>query len=188
MPTARRCAISDDLPQNTGGYRRAAHMTCGEVSGKAISRRWARGHGIRSSRWFLAGLPDSPAGPRQRLRENALCHRSRAPSNPLQDRLAISSHSGPKPSDRTLQFLRGYNLADDLPGDPRKLLVEVEQIVQKEPSAEANYAAAEVAYIGGVKLQRKSDTAGTADLYAAAVVACPLLPDGPRIASGSQSL
>ena len=83
-----------------------------------------------------------------------------APSNPLQDRLAISSHSGPKPSDRTLQFLRGYNLADDLAGDPRKLLAEVEQVVRQEPSAEANYAAAEVAYIGGVKLQRKSDTAG----------------------------
>ena len=103
-----------------------------------------------------------------------------APNNPLQDRLSISSHSGPKPSQRTLQFLRSYNLADDLAGDPRKLLAEVDQVVQKEPSPEANYAAAEVAYIGGVKLQRKSDAPGARDMYAAAVVHAHFYLMGPE--------
>ena len=109
-----------------------------------------------------------------------------APENPLQESLAISSHSGPKPSERTLEFLRSYNLADDLAGDPRKLLAQVEQmkIVQREPSPEGNYAAAEVAYIGGVKLQRKSDAAGARDLYASAVVHAHFYLMGPEWREG----
>ncbi len=102
-----------------------------------------------------------------------------APENPLQDRLSLSARGGPKPSPRTMQFLRSYNLDDGLAGDPRALLANVEAIVEREPSPDANYAAAEVAYIGARKLQRKSDTAGSRDLYAAAVVHAHFYLMGP---------
>jgi pimeloyl-ACP methyl ester carboxylesterase len=107
-----------------------------------------------------------------------------APDNPLQDQLSLASHSGPKPSQRTLQFLRTYNLADDLASDPRELLADVEAIVQKEPTPEGNYAAAEVAYIGARKLQKKSDAAGARDLYAAAVVHAHFYLMGPSSVAG----
>jgi pimeloyl-ACP methyl ester carboxylesterase len=107
-----------------------------------------------------------------------------APSNPLEDRLAMSAHGGPKPSQRTLEFLRDYNLLDNPADDPRELLGKVEQIVQQEPSPEANYAAAEIAYIGGVKLQRKADTRGARDMYAAAVVHAHFYLMGPEARDG----
>jgi pimeloyl-ACP methyl ester carboxylesterase len=107
-----------------------------------------------------------------------------APDNPLQERLSLSSHGGPKPTERTLQFLRNNNLAEDLAGDPRKLLAKVEEIVQEEPSPEANYAAAEVAYIGGLKLQRKADAAGSRNMYAAAVVHAHFYLMGPEWREG----
>jgi hypothetical protein len=106
------------------------------------------------------------------------------PDNPLQERLSIASHSGPKPTERTLQFLRNYDLTDDPAGDPRKLLMEVEAVVQREPSPDANYAAAEVAYIGGVRLARKADTAGARDMYSAAVVHAHFYLMGPEPREG----
>ena len=41
------------------------------------------------------------------------------PSNPLIEELHLASWSGPKPSPRTMQVLRVYNLADDIEGDTR---------------------------------------------------------------------
>ena len=36
------------------------------------------------------------------------------PKSPLIDELNLTSSGGPKPSDRTIQLLRVYNLSDDL--------------------------------------------------------------------------
>lgn len=107
-----------------------------------------------------------------------------APDNPLQQTLSLSARGGPKPSQRTLQFLRSYNLADDLAGDPRQLLARVEAIVQREPSPEANYAAAEMAYIGALKLQRKPDVPAARDLFAAAVLHAHFYLMGPDEIAG----
>ena len=39
------------------------------------------------------------------------------PKSPLIDELNLASYGGPKPSERTMQLLRVYNLSDDLSGD-----------------------------------------------------------------------
>lgn len=108
----------------------------------------------------------------------------RAPDNPLQDRLSLTASGGPKPSPRTMQFLRSYDLESDLSADPRTLLAGVEAVARREPSPDANYAAAEVAYIGARKLQQKSDAAGARDLYAAAVVHAHFYLMGPSGVAG----
>src|SRR5262245_16964690 len=69
------------------------------------------------------------------------------PRNPLAGTLDLVSRSGPKPTERTLQLLRRYNLADDWHGDRVGLLGRLEQIQQREPARENEYAMAELAYI-----------------------------------------
>ena len=91
------------------------------------------------------------------------------PHNPLADSLSLFLRKGPQPSDRTVQFLRSYALADELAGDPHVLLGKVQQIVDKEPSPDSVYAIAELAYVGGAKLQAKKDSHAALDLQAAAV-------------------
>jgi pimeloyl-ACP methyl ester carboxylesterase len=91
------------------------------------------------------------------------------PHNPLADSLSLFSRKGPQPSERTVQFLRGYALADELDGDPHKLLEHVQRIVDREPNPDNVYALAELAYVGGAKLQKKKDSPAALDLHAAAV-------------------
>jgi pimeloyl-ACP methyl ester carboxylesterase len=92
-----------------------------------------------------------------------------APHNPLAESLSLFSKSGPQPSPRTMQFVRTHGLADELKEDPRKLLGNVQEIVDKEPSPNNVYALAELAYVGGAKLQQKKDPQDALDLHAAAV-------------------
>jgi len=68
-----------------------------------------------------------------------------------------------------MQFVRSYGLADELKGDPRKLLTNVQEIVDRETSPDNVYALAELAYVGGAKLQRNKDPQDALDLDAAAV-------------------
>ncbi|HEV3418575.1 MAG TPA: alpha/beta fold hydrolase [Pirellulales bacterium] len=92
-----------------------------------------------------------------------------APHNPLAESLSLFSRAGPQPSDRTMQFLRSYGLVDELNGDPHKLIEKVQTIVDREPSPDSIYAIAELAYVGGAKLQKNKDPSKALDLYAAAV-------------------
>lgn len=69
------------------------------------------------------------------------------PRNPLAGTLGLLSPGGPKPTSRTLQLLRRYDLEKDLSGDRASLIARMEDIQRREPSREHEYAMAEVAYI-----------------------------------------
>lgn len=93
------------------------------------------------------------------------------PNNPLTERLQILSSKGPQPTDRTLQLLRRYDLAEQLKADRTGLLARIEEIERQEPSREHHYAIAELAYLDAKRLEKeKPDAAlemyGTALLHA----------------------
>src|SRR6476646_3268135 len=69
------------------------------------------------------------------------------PRNPLAGTLNLVSRGGPKPTDRTTQLLRRYDLEGELHGDRASLLARLEDIQRREPDREHEYAMAEVAYI-----------------------------------------
>ena len=77
------------------------------------------------------------------------------PKNPLVETLSLTAKGGPKPSERTLQFLRVYGLTEDLGGDPQKLLQKVQLVVEREPSPESVYAIAELSYLEGKRVETR---------------------------------
>ena len=93
----------------------------------------------------------------------------KVPQSPLVDRLKLTARSGPRPSGRTEQFLRVYDLVDDEEHDPRKLLEKVQEIIDREPSADKIYAFAELAYLEAKKAE-DHDPRLALDLYGASVL------------------
>ena len=69
------------------------------------------------------------------------------PRNPLATSLNLVSRKGPKPTKRTMQLLRRYDLANQWNGDRKVLLTRLEEIQLREPDRENEYAMAELAYI-----------------------------------------
>lgn len=69
------------------------------------------------------------------------------PRNPLAGTLDLLDPGGPKPTDRTTQLLRRYDLDADFHGDRAALLARLEDIQRREPDREHEYAMAEIAYI-----------------------------------------
>src|SRR5688572_10322951 len=69
------------------------------------------------------------------------------PRNPLAGSLDLVSPGGPKPTDRTIQLLRRYDLKDEFKGDRAALLSRLEDLQRREPDRELEYAMAEIAYI-----------------------------------------
>lgn len=69
------------------------------------------------------------------------------PRNPLAGSLDLLAPGGPKPTARTMQLLRRYDLEKELDGDRATLLARLEEIQRREPYPEHEYAIAEVAYI-----------------------------------------
>ncbi len=76
------------------------------------------------------------------------------PRNPLAGTLNLVSRSGPKPTDRTMQLLRRYDLESELHGDRASLLARLEDIQRREPNREHEYAMAEVAYITATQSEK----------------------------------
>ena len=91
------------------------------------------------------------------------------PNSPLAEVLDLGSWRGPKPSPRTVQLLRVYNLSDDLEGDFRPLLKKLQAIDDREPSADTAYAMSELAFLGGKKTE-PLDKRVALDLYGASVL------------------
>ena len=91
------------------------------------------------------------------------------PKSPLIDQLNLTSYGGPKPSDRTIQLLRVYNLSDDLRGDYSTLLKKLQAINDREPAADTVYAQAELAFLAAKKTERH-DKQAALDLYGASVL------------------
>lgn len=79
------------------------------------------------------------------------------PRNPLAGTLSLVSRKGPKPTDRTRQLLRRYNLTGLWNGDRASLLAQLEQIQQREPDRENEYAMAELAYIAAKQSDEMPD-------------------------------
>jgi len=91
------------------------------------------------------------------------------PQNPLAERLNLFARGGPRPSARTMQLLRRHDLHEKIDDDPQELVNDVYDIVVAEPTPEKVYALAEVAYLGGRKVEHK-DRRLALDLYGASVV------------------
>jgi pimeloyl-ACP methyl ester carboxylesterase len=68
------------------------------------------------------------------------------PKNPLVGTLDLVSPGGPKPTPRTRQLVRRYNLSE-LNGDRAAQIARLEEIQRSEPDREHEYAMAELAYI-----------------------------------------
>jgi pimeloyl-ACP methyl ester carboxylesterase len=115
--------------------------------------------------WLAIALALAAAG----CASNKMVTLRAVPHNALADELKLNSREGPQASPRTVQFLRVYDLADNLQGDPRKLLDCIQAIIEREPSAENVYAFAEVAYLEAIKAD-KHDPQLAMDLYGASVV------------------
>jgi pimeloyl-ACP methyl ester carboxylesterase len=76
------------------------------------------------------------------------------PRNPLTGTLDLLSPGGPKPTERTTQLLRRYDLERELSGDRAALLSRLEDIQRREPDPEHEYAMAEVAYITATQAEK----------------------------------
>jgi pimeloyl-ACP methyl ester carboxylesterase len=93
------------------------------------------------------------------------------PRNPLAGTLDLVAPGGPKPTERTMQLLRRYDLAQELKGDRAALLSRLEDIQRREPEREHEYAMAEIAYITAsqsekLHRQRALEFYGTALIHA----------------------
>ncbi len=76
------------------------------------------------------------------------------PRNPLAGTLDLVSPGGPKPTARTMQLLRRYDLTSELGGDEVALLARLEDIQRREPHREHEYAMAEIAYITATQAEK----------------------------------
>ncbi len=106
---------------------------------------------VRLAAWMALaavglGLPSGCASRMVSLRQ--------CPHNPLVGQLQLAGWGGPKPSDRTIQFLRVYDLTEDWKGDPQALLQKVQAIVEREPSADKLHAIAELSYLQAKRVER----------------------------------
>ena len=93
-----------------------------------------------------------------------------APHNPLTDTLGLLTKQGPKPSERTEQLLRRYDLLEDLGGDRGELLSKINAIDAREPERENLYAIAELAYVGAKRADQAHRLDEALELYGAAVL------------------
>jgi pimeloyl-ACP methyl ester carboxylesterase len=105
-----------------------------------------------------------------------------APRTPLVERLNLFARGGPKPTERTMQFLRRYDLVQSLDDEPRQLLGKIQQILERDPSPDGCHAFAELAYIGGTKRQGDSNPRLALDLFGASVAHSYLYLFDPRFA------
>jgi len=93
----------------------------------------------------------------------------RVPQNPLAGPLDLLSRSGPKPTDRTLQLLRRYDLTATQKRNPKAVLHKLEEQISAEPTIDTTHAYAELSYIQAKKAQVLGQESAALDLYSAAV-------------------
>lgn len=92
------------------------------------------------------------------------------PKNPLTQSLGLLTKQGAKPTERTIQLLRRYNLEDSLKGDRNELLTKLDEIDSRSPNREHVYAQAELAYVGGKQAERAMKKSQAQELYSSAVL------------------
>ncbi len=92
------------------------------------------------------------------------------PRNPLTESLGLLTKQGAKPTERTVQLLRRYNMESELQGDRSALLEKLSDIEEQNPNREHAYAQAELAYVGGKQAERSMRHSQALELYGAAVL------------------
>ncbi len=107
----------------------------------------------------------------------------RVPQNPLAGPLDLLSRSGPKPTDRTRQLLRRYDLVEVQKRDPKTVLHKLEEQIAAEPTIDTTHAYAELSYIQAKKAQVLGQESTALDLYSAAVAHAYLYLFAPQFES-----
>ena len=92
-----------------------------------------------------------------------------APRNPLEGPLRLISRTGPRPTSRTEQLLRRYDLARLEKEDLGQTLEKLGEEIAKEPGPEKIYSYAELAYIHGKRLEAKRKQREALDQFGASV-------------------
>ncbi|MGI9427872.1 MAG: esterase/lipase family protein, partial [Bythopirellula sp.] len=92
------------------------------------------------------------------------------PRNPLTDTLGLLTRQGPKPTERTIQLLRRYDLEDELSQERASLLARLDQIDQQEPNRIHAYAMAELAYVSAKREEQAKRIDRALELYGSAVL------------------
>jgi pimeloyl-ACP methyl ester carboxylesterase len=113
-----------------------------EIHGSRRAQRYALSLGLACA--FLVGCATSSQWVKVRD----------TPKNPLAGTLGLLSPRGPKPTPRTMQLLRRYDLAGELNADQAALLARLEDIQRREPNREHEYAMAEIAYITATQAEK----------------------------------
>lgn len=75
------------------------------------------------------------------------------PYNPLAEQLKLTARGGPKPSERTRQLLRRYDLDSRWHGNSADVMASLAKIHEQSPTLESCYALAELNFIAGERLQ-----------------------------------
>ena len=92
------------------------------------------------------------------------------PRNPLSETLGLLTRSGPKPTERTKQLLRRYNLEEEASSDRSNLLAKLNEMDLQEPNRLNAYAMAELAYVGAKRQEQSRHIDQALELYGSAVV------------------
>ena len=100
---------------------------------------------------------------------NKMIEMRKVPRSPLVERFNLTSRKGPQTSRRTQQVLRVHDLSDQVGGDPRVLLENLQGVIERESTAENVYAFAELAFLAGKKAE-SHDRRLALDLYGAATM------------------
>lgn len=104
----------------------------------------------------------------------------RAPLNPLDASLNLMSRKGPRPTARTEQLLRRYDLMRAQQIDSARVLAQLEEEIATEPTAEKVYACAELAYIQGKLKEADADEQAALEHYGASVAHAYMFLFDPR--------
>ncbi len=93
----------------------------------------------------------------------------RAPQNPLAGPLNLVSRGGARPTGRTTDLLRRYDLEQMQRQEPEAALEQLLYELQAEPSLEKTYAYAELSYVLGKRQQARGRQAEALKRFSAAV-------------------
>ena len=91
------------------------------------------------------------------------------PRNVLAGPLGLLGKGGPRPTPRTLQLLRRYDLVGRQKEQPQVALASLQQEITVDPSPDAICSFAELAYLEGERLQAAKNSRDALEFYGAAV-------------------
>ena len=90
----------------------------------------------------------------------------KVPRNPLEGPLQLLSYGGPKPTQRTQQLLRRYDLQGE---GTAVVLASLREQITQEPAADKLYSIAELSYINGKRFEASGREGTALNLYGTAV-------------------